>query len=649
MAKTIRAVRNNGSFFIMPYTDENDPSLPKNVKKMPAKKRRQWVVIFNNVLSKCIKDGGNQTDCETSAFKQANGVLKEENLMPKFSLKELLSNLFQSRRIKSVDTWSGSASNYDSAEQYCNACLINVNDGSPADWNKGLCSLPVREQGDGADTYVDKAVHAAAGGHGITQVKKPDGVDSAKWDAAVKSAANKLISAYKEMGEVAPDAVYSLAGKTPPTNRSTSMQSVFEQIWNAASEKDPMAFVNDLIVEDDGSIAAIISSNGKLYKSPVTIAGGTPSLGDWIEVKIDYPPVTQSRTTIMRLKDNKVRWLSVSSSAVLNRSGQIDSKKLFDSFVAKIEETGVYPVRRFCHLYSDEFITGQCDFVARDDNLLITSGIYNDTELAKQEIQAREADPEYWGESIGFQADQAQMVELAEGISIPTFEDGILLEISAVPEKYAAAWFTNTTQFTEEVKNMLDIRAKEALVKLFNGDEAAADKWLEDNVDAKNRMIAEEGMITREVADPLEPIQEATSDPLPPVTLVEPPTLELDDAALEAIAAKMIERQAAQVADLNALKTTVSALEARVKALEDIQAKPDTNPPATTQMVTMLEKRIAFLELDEEAKKKVWLEDAPPKPTIRVTHRARTDEPIVEKPVTMADIAAETLEKMGIK
>ena len=51
----------------MPYTLD---SLPSNVKKLPPKKQRQWLAIFNGA----IEDG----DDESSAFAQANGVIKDE-------------------------------------------------------------------------------------------------------------------------------------------------------------------------------------------------------------------------------------------------------------------------------------------------------------------------------------------------------------------------------------------------------------------------------------------------------------------------------------------------------------------------------------------------------------------------------------------
>ena len=55
----------------MPYSDANDPGLPKYVQKLPDKKRRQWIAVFNSTMERCSGD-----DCEAKAFRNANGVVK---------------------------------------------------------------------------------------------------------------------------------------------------------------------------------------------------------------------------------------------------------------------------------------------------------------------------------------------------------------------------------------------------------------------------------------------------------------------------------------------------------------------------------------------------------------------------------------------
>lgn len=59
----------------MPFSSVNE--LPPHVKKMPAKKQRQWMSVFNSAFSKAIKDGRSKKDAESSAFAQASGVVKK--------------------------------------------------------------------------------------------------------------------------------------------------------------------------------------------------------------------------------------------------------------------------------------------------------------------------------------------------------------------------------------------------------------------------------------------------------------------------------------------------------------------------------------------------------------------------------------------
>lgn len=60
----------------MPYDSVAD--LPANVKNKPAKVQRQWMAVFNSAFASCMKDEfGSTAKCESSAFAQANGVIKD--------------------------------------------------------------------------------------------------------------------------------------------------------------------------------------------------------------------------------------------------------------------------------------------------------------------------------------------------------------------------------------------------------------------------------------------------------------------------------------------------------------------------------------------------------------------------------------------
>ena len=188
------------------------------------------------------------------------------------------------REIKEVETWDGSAANYEDPAAYCSACLIDVNpDGE--DKVTALCMLPVRGPGDEPGAYVDKAVMAAAGGRGITQVEKPEGVEEATWDSAVKAAANEIVSAYEQMDRVAPQSVYDLAGKERPAeadqptedqpdepdmpveeSRSISSGTMMAQVYEALNEtigEDEEGYsnfwINDLYFDPSGQPFVVVS------------------------------------------------------------------------------------------------------------------------------------------------------------------------------------------------------------------------------------------------------------------------------------------------------------------------------------------------------------------------------------------------------
>lgn len=305
----------------------------------------------------------------------------------------------------------------------------------------------------------------------------------------------------------------------PKKKRALSIDDVLWNLYFEIVDERPMAYVNGFYIEDS-KMFAIISDSGKLYKADVKFKDQEAHIsGEWVEVILEFNP-TESRengqflelarsiydnknkasTTIRRTEDGKWRWISISCSAVLNRSGSIDSRKLMDSFIEHIEEGEAYPHREFYHM-GEQYRTGQTDYVARDGYLLITSGVYDDSELAELEIKARQADPEYWGDSIEFQPTaEPEIVEVIDGVEIEIYNDGILRSISTLPENEAAALFTSETILTE-VRMTLNPKAREAFILLFDGDEEAAEKWLEENTDPTNRQISDEDLVARAKAD----------------------------------------------------------------------------------------------------------------------------------------------------
>jgi hypothetical protein len=326
-------------------------------------------------------------------------------------------------------------------------------------------------------------------------------------------------------------------------------------------------------------------------------------LGERQQVMEVHQPVGV-RTVIRQQEDGRYRWFSVSGTAVLNRSGDIDSRELFDSFIAHAEETGEYPIRQFFHA-GEAYRTGQADFLARDGFCYITSGLYDDTPLAQAEVQARQNNPGFWGDSIGFiPTAEQELTEISDGIKIPVYRRGINKEISTLPENEAAHLFTRT----EVTRMSLDSRAWEAFVQLWGGDEEKARQWLEENPEARNRAIEEAGMITRDGGEELnelmtlfkedkdkalEWLEQHTNDPPPSES--DPPAdisqeLEIDESVIEAVGQNVLESEpitqlsdritqletqqpeVAQASEVEELRATIDKLTKRLEALEKGEA-----------------------------------------------------------------------------
>ena len=441
--------------------------------------------------------------------------------------------------------------------------------------------------------------------------------------------------------------------------RAQSIDSMFWMAVEKIEGDDYDSFMNNLYFDEDGSLFAIISKEGKLYRANMTYANGELTVGDMVEVMLDFPEKRGNRTTIVRQADGVYRWFSISCSAVLDRVGEIDSRELFDSFIQHFEETGEQPIRLYYHL-GEQFRVGVCDFIGRDDNLLITSGTYDDTELARAEIAARQADPDYWGDSIGYNAtDKPEMLEVMDGVSIPVWRAGILKEISTLPENDAAAWFTATPTIQKEVNRMLGDNQMQAFVKLFNGDEDAAKKWLEENAANRNRAIEDAGMITRDAGngagggtpapepEPVEP--PAASELTEPVPDAEPvtPEVALDEAVITEVSRQAVEAVMASEVFQGVLTQN-----------ETLRAGQDAIQATLTELRALVEGfdgRLKLFEATDEEKRARWQADLPAasRAQVNVTYRPRqgaaVNEPTAPVILNSGDVAAETLERIPVK
>ena len=517
----------------MPYSGKNDPNLPANVQEMPAADREQWVEVFNAAYDSCISDGGTSSECETSAFKQANGVIK----------------------------------------------------------------------------------------------KKSDAVSLRTVFEAIKR-------------------FFGMTEK-----RALGLPDLYNQVAMAAYE-DPdanYAWLIDVYLGAEGMFA-IFSSMGHLYKATVSVDLDTnkaeiPVFSEWEEVKEEYVPVSQAKSSfkIRAQSDGSFRWFLIAGTTILNRNAQIDSSDLFDSMVAKCRESDSYPYLTFFHL-GEAFKMGKCDFVDRDGVALLASGVFDDSKLARSMIKAYEAEPDYWGSSIGFYAEEPEMVEIAQDIKLPVYNDGEWIEISILPEKQACAIMT-ALRSTKEV-NRMEKRVEDAIRKLAGEDEDLATEFV-SMVDDVNRTVQEQGMIHRssetepeveeEAEDTVIEDPEPTEDPAPP----EPESvqeIEIDQELVDQIAEKVL---AGVKESIKGIKTEVEQLAKDVLNLHGVQIKTEKE----------LSAKIEKLSQDEEEKKLEWERDASSKVinkarvTFRPTQRTSEKDAEEEAP-NFAEIASETVSKL---
>lgn len=428
-----------------------------------------------------------------------------------------------------------------------------------------------------------------------------------------------------------------LAAPEQTRARALAMGDVYAQVdqavWELPEFAEGWPWINDLYMDDE-QLMAIVSAGGRLYRVPVMVDGATATVGTPQEVEMEFVPVGRARGDsggrfhVLRQADGSYRWFAIAETAVLLRVGEIDSRALFDSFVENAAEVG-YPTLRFYHQPGLDF--GHADWVARDGNCLLASGLLDEEHpLAQAYIEAAEQGRGVWGTSVGYDPlEEPEQLRLADGVTIPVYTAGVCREISVLPEERAASWFTS---IGVEVRRMrADV--KEALVTLF-GDEDKAEAFIE-TVDTTNREIEERGLITRETD---EPTDETTEDQTEEPETEEPETeepeteepedagetdaqdIEIDEETMRAIA-KMVPAPDPDLAPLT-------------QRLDDLGAR-------LAQQLDDVTRRLEALERAEDDKRRDWQADLPARRAITVTHRPREVQKDGEP--SMADRAAATL------
>jgi len=401
----------------------------------------------------------------------------------------------------------------------------------------------------------------------------------------------------------------------PHNERAQSFGQLYEQVNNLLWPME--LWLVDLYVED-GQTFAIASDAGRLIRFPVIVDGVEVMLGTPVEVEQMFEARQRSSFSIIRQADGAARWFAVAAAAVLNRVGEIDSRALFDDFIARARTEG-YPTLDFYH--HDALNFGRADWLAREGNLLLASGVFDaDSPLTGAIIEATEKGRGRWGCSVAYEPTrEPAMLDIGAGVTIPVYDAGILRKIAVLPEADAASWFTAL-----EVKRTMDDRIRQALVTLF-GDEAKAEAFISE-VDDVNRAIAQRGLIAREGnGEATPPAPDVQPDATQPDAEPETREVELSDELVAAIAARV---PAPATVDLTPLQASLDAL---------------------TAQFAEVSVRLESLERSEDAKKQKWLADLPARaaaPQVKATYRPSVAKKTTDDKTDYAAVAEQSLARL---
>ena len=469
----------------MPYSGPEDPKLPDYIQEKPLADREKWVAVWNDSYSSCISDGGSTEDCESEAFAAASASIRVLH-----------------RILKREDDYPTGQCPYQD-------CCHNLSI-SDAGWYRcGFCERALIA----GDTILGFTIAS-----GVTLDDCPPGnLPLAEdlgpsWATPKEDGVEDSMDKTEELGLLkqilkALDRIVRGSDKadTESKERAVSLSLMAEQIWMSMEGEDgwPTGWLIDLYQEEGtGQVYGLVAQDAKLFRIDVSVdEGNKVSLGNWVEVGTYHTPVGEDRalTTVMRQADGTTLVAAVVCTAVMNRMAEIDATVLFDSFVEYAEETGNYPDVNVYHL-GEESNIGKAVHLMREDYLYLAVYKLDDTPHGRAAAIGLAEDPDYWGHSIEFMATDYEMVEVADGVFIPAYTEGVNTAISILPEKRAASLFTHD-KITRGV--LMTDEAKEALMKLFGDDEELVDGFV-TKIDSMNRQIEIEGLIVRMADDETE-------------------------------------------------------------------------------------------------------------------------------------------------
>ncbi|KKN49184.1 hypothetical protein LCGC14_0645250 [marine sediment metagenome] len=427
--------------------------------------------------------------------------------------------------------------------------------------------------------------------------------------------------------------------------RAISIPDAYDKIRKLLREAEPTEWywITDLYI-DDKEMFAVVAREGELFKLPFSFVNDEITIGELSRVVIEFKEIAERSFRIMRQKDGTIRWMLIAGTSVLNRQGEIDSTKLFDSMIEHAISEDEYPYLDFFHL-GEKFRMGVADYIARDGVVLIAAGLFEDNPVANAMIKAYETDPDYWGASNTFRATSPpEMLEVATDISIPVYNEGIWDAIAILPEENACSLFTAISQSVLK-ERFMDKRIVSALTKLAGDDEEAAEEFI-GMVDEVNRDVKDSDVIHRD-----EPSQEeSTEEEGSPGEKESSEEETIEGESLETefeLDKEAISQIATQVADSDAVTGFMQTVKEAVEQLSGSVSDLQVISAASVRSSEKVLQRLDVLEKSDEDKQREWENDIPRNQKVRLTTTYRPSRDSTkgdnEKELSLTELASETL------
>lgn len=435
------------------------------------------------------------------------------------------------------------------------------------------------------------------------------------------------------------------------SKQSIAFAEIYNQIWNAIYLIDEAlgtySWIVDVYLESDDRIFAVISQNGKLFKQHFSLEDDVLLIGDIEEIDLDSvePNEQQQRTQIYQQKDGRYRWLSIAATTALNKNAELNSKELYDSFIDHINETGEYPILNFYHQPNTRL--GIADYVARDDNLYILSGTFDNNEYGIAAAKGIANKEDYWGDSIEFWALEGKWLEVdieQETVYLPVYTAGINTAVSILPEKDARCLGTvHISNNKNQSRGLVDMdeKVKEELNVLFDGDEELVDSFAQ-SADSINQEINETMVHQSADIEETETVEEETEDV--EETETEDVIVELDETFIDDLLVDLSENESFE----QHLETRFEQFSLPI--VQRLQTQIENLQNELKQVKQTLQQNQEKLQETEVEQRERWENDLPQKTIVSYRARNRDNDEVVQtngKPESYADVASKTLKKIG--